>query len=95
MDKAIDRLADPLSFTGLGVFVRHLRRTDLDLTEWFRCSDLADSGECSHHQARVYASQLVDAGLLERTWVARRVRGRDSRYTAYRLVLPAQEGATP
>lgn len=93
MDMAIDRLDDPLSFAGLGLFVRHLRRTDLDPTQWHRCADLAASGECSHHQARVYASQLVASGLLERTWVARRVRGNDGRYTAYRLVLPAQEGA--
>ncbi|MEU9925039.1 hypothetical protein AB0H51_27790 [Streptomyces griseoluteus] len=95
IDQATDRLDNPLSYTGLCLFVRHLRRTDLDLTTWHRCSDLAKSGECSHHQARVYASQLVDSGLLERTWVARRVRGSDARYAAYRLVLPAahQEGA--
>jgi hypothetical protein len=94
MDMAIDRLDDPLSYAGLGLFVRHLRRSDLDPTQWHRCADLADSGVCSHHQARAYASQLVEAGLLERKWVARRVRGNDGRYTAYRLVMPVQEGAT-
>jgi hypothetical protein len=99
IDQATDRLGNQFSQTTLALYVRHLRRTDLDVTEWHRCADLAESGPCSHHQARVVAAQLVRAGLLERTPIARRVLGDSGRYTsvrytAYRLVLPAhgQEG---
>jgi hypothetical protein len=95
IDQATDQLGAELSQATLALYVRHLRRTDLDVTEWHRCADLAESGQCSHHQARVAAAQLVRAGLLERTNVPRRVRGQDGRYTAYRLLVPAhdQEGA--
>jgi hypothetical protein len=91
IDQATDRLGDQISPATLGLFVRHLRRTDLNVSEWHRCADLAASGSCTHHQARTAATQLVQCGLLERQVVARRVRGRDGRYTAYRLVLPAQD----
>lgn len=95
IDQATDSLGDPISPATLCLFVRHLRRTDLNVCDWHRCDDLAASGACTHHQARNAAAQLVRCGLLERRSVGRRLRGSDNRYTAYRLVLPArdQEGA--
>ncbi|AXI91410.1 hypothetical protein SAM9427_37220 (plasmid) [Streptomyces sp. ETH9427] len=94
IDQATDRLGDQLSNASLALFLRHLRRTDIDATDWQRCAVLAMSGACSHHQARAAAAQLVRSGLLERRVVARRVRGSDGRYTAYRIVPSAnQEGA--
>ncbi|MER7937819.1 MULTISPECIES: hypothetical protein [unclassified Streptomyces] len=94
IDGATDRLGEPLSQASFCLYLRHLRRADLDPAAWHRCSDLATSGACSHHQARAVAAQLVASGLLERRTFGRRTRGADHRYTAYRLVLPAprQEG---
>lgn len=94
IDQATDLLGDRLSPATLCLFVRHLRRTDLNVGDWHRCDDLAASGSCTHHQARAAAAQLVRGGLLERRSVGRRLRGSDNRYTAYRIMLPAndQEG---
>ncbi|MBG7704900.1 hypothetical protein HCJ76_44265 [Streptomyces sp. MC1] len=95
IDQATDRLGDPLSKAALALFLRHLRRPDLDHSQWHRCDELAASGACTHHQARAAAGQLVRCGLLERQSFGHLTRGSDRRYTAYRLVLPAprQEGA--
>jgi hypothetical protein len=93
IDRATN-LGDRISPPALMVFLRHLRRADLNVCDWHRCADLADSGAITHHQARTVAAQLVRGGLLERRVVPRRLPGgQDGRYTAYRLILPGQEGA--
>ncbi|MEU5181170.1 hypothetical protein AB0G49_14070 [Streptomyces longwoodensis] len=92
IDQATERLGHDLSQASLCLFVRHLRRTDLNHEQWHRCSDLATSGACSHHRARAAAAELVNAGLLERQY-ARRFPGAKRTHTAYRLLLPDREGA--
>ncbi|MGW0562972.1 hypothetical protein ACWDZ4_20690 [Streptomyces sp. NPDC003016] len=93
IDHATDMLGDRLSPATLSLFVRHLRRMDIDLYDWHRCADIAASGPLTHHQARTAAGQLVRCGLLERDVVQHRVRRQDSRYTVYRLPPAAPEGA--
>lgn len=90
-DKA-DESPDELSPDTLTAFVRHLRRSDLDVRDWHRCDDFAASAGMTHHQARRAVGQLVRAGLLDREVVPRRVRGQDGRYTVYRLSSTAMEG---
>lgn len=97
IDRATDMLGDghspaTLSPVTLSLFVRHLRRDDIDVLDWHRCADIAVSGTLTHHQARTAAGQLVRCGLLERDVVKRRLRRQDSRYTVYRLPLTAPEG---
>lgn len=86
IDRATDLVgARRLSPTVLTAFVRHLRRSDLDVRDWHRCEDLAASAAMSHHQARSALAQLVSVGLLERTVVPRRINQQDRRYTTYRV----------
>lgn len=89
-DKADDQELSPATLTA---FVRYLRRGDLDACEWHRCDDFAAAAGMTHHQARTAVGQLVRAGLLDRDVVPRRVRGRDGRYTVYRLSPTTMEGA--
>ncbi|MEU0857434.1 hypothetical protein ABZ352_18620 [Streptomyces griseofuscus] len=94
IDRATDLVGAPgLSPATLTAFIRHLRRGDLDVSDWHRCDDLAASGRMTHHQARTAVAQLVQAGLMERDVVPRRVERRDRRYTAYRLTQAAVAGA--
>ncbi|MER5482626.1 hypothetical protein ABT024_05330 [Streptomyces sp. NPDC002812] len=93
LDRATIEPDDRISPATFKLFARHLRRTDIDLSTWHMCADIADSGPLTHHQARAAASQLVQCGLMERTVVARRVRKQDARYTAYRLSGIEQEVA--
>jgi hypothetical protein len=87
IDEATDQLGGSVSPATLCLFVRHLRRGDLDVSEWHRCDDIAQSGALTHHQARAVAHQLVTAGLLDRRVVPRRRRG-DKQRVEYRLTLP-------
>ncbi|MEU1221264.1 hypothetical protein [Streptomyces microflavus] len=92
IDRATDLVGDRrLTPTVLTAFVRHLRRSDLDVHNWHHCDDIATSASMSPHQARSALTQLVAAGLLERTVVPRRINGQDRRLVAYRL--PREEAA--
>ncbi|MER6232564.1 hypothetical protein ACFUC2_05210 [[Kitasatospora] papulosa] len=98
IDKATDTAAleaddQGISAATLTAFVRHLRRSDLDVREWHRCDEFAASAGMTHHQARRAVGQLVRAGLLDRDIVPRRVRRQDGRYTVYRVSPAAMEGA--
>ncbi|MFD7764090.1 hypothetical protein [Streptomyces microflavus] len=93
IDQATDQLGAPISPATLSVFVRHLRRHDLDVCEWHRCDDIATSGALTHHQARSAVHQLVSGGLLDRRVVPRRRRG-DRQHVEYRLVLPQGQEAS-
>lgn len=93
IDRATDRArAEALSPTTFTAFVRHLRRSDLDVRDWHRCADFAASAGMSHHQARNAVNQLVHAGLLDRDVVLRR-RRQDAQYTVYRLAPAVLEEA--
>ncbi|MER7759489.1 hypothetical protein [Streptomyces sp. NPDC097619] len=90
IDQATDRrAAGAISEATHSLFVRHLRRGDLDVSDWHTCADLANTGALTHHQARVAAAQLVAVGLLDRRVRTRRRRG-DQQTVQYRL--PAAEG---
>ncbi|MEU6632803.1 hypothetical protein ACFWRZ_09240 [Streptomyces rubiginosohelvolus] len=93
IDQATDQLGERISPVTLCLFVRHLRRPDLDLCDWHRCDDIATSGAMTHHQARSAVHQLVTVGLLDRRVVARRHRG-DRQRVEYRLVLPQSQEAS-
>jgi hypothetical protein len=95
IDRATDKAGDgKLRDATVTAFVRHLRRSDLDVCEWHRCAEFATSAGMTHHQARTAVGQLVREGLLERDVVARRVRRQDGRYTVYRVAsLDVREGA--
>ncbi|MFI9052506.1 hypothetical protein [Streptomyces sp. NPDC053427] len=90
IDQATDQLGGSVNPATLCLFVRHLRRGDLDVSDWHRCADLATSGALTHHQARAAAHQLVTAGLLDRRVVPRRRRG-DKQRVEYRLALPQKQ----
>jgi hypothetical protein len=87
IDQATDQLGGSVSPASLSVFVRHLRRGDLDVSDWHCCDDIAKTGTLTHHQARAVAHQLVTAGLFDRRVVPRRRRG-DKQRVEYRLNLP-------
>ncbi|MFC8537959.1 hypothetical protein ACLQ2N_33115 [Streptomyces sp. DT224] len=89
----IEQAADKVSPVTLAAFVRHLRRSDLDLRQWHRCGDLAASAGMTHHEARAAVAQLVRTGLMERDIVARRIDRQSDRYTVYRLSPTVMEGA--
>ncbi|MFB8025899.1 MULTISPECIES: hypothetical protein [unclassified Streptomyces] len=93
----IDRATDLLGTQQLNpathsLLVRHLRRDDIDVREWHRCSDIARSGNLTHHQARAAAARLVAVGLLDRNTVYRRRHG-EGVYVVYRVPQPSTEGA--
>ncbi|RSS95060.1 hypothetical protein EF903_05310 [Streptomyces sp. WAC05292] len=92
IDQATDHRAEgDISEATHSLFVRHLRRDDIDVRDWHRCGDLAKTGALTHHQARIAAGQLVAAGLLDRRVLTRRRRG-DRQYVEYRLPLAAEGG---
>lgn len=93
IDQATDQLGDSVSPACLSLFVRHLRRGDLDVSDWHCCADIAKTGALTHHQARAFAHQLVTARLLERRVVPRRRRG-DKQLVEYRLNLPQKQEAS-
>ncbi|MFB6505596.1 hypothetical protein ACFC07_22105 [Streptomyces sp. NPDC056099] len=93
IDQATDQLGGSVSPASLCLFVRHLRRGDLDVSDWHRCDDIAKTGALTHHQARAVAHQLVTAGLLDRRVVPRRRRG-DKQHVEYRLNLPQKQGVS-
>ncbi|MFD0352992.1 hypothetical protein ACFVHW_04470 [Streptomyces sp. NPDC127110] len=91
MDRASDLLsAKQISVATHSLFIRHVRRHDIDVREWHSCADLAATGSLTHHQARSAAGQLVAAALLDRRVHTRRGRG-DKQVVKYRLLLA--EGA--
>ncbi len=93
LDRAAAEPDDRLHPATFKLLARHLGRADIDVREWHTCADVAASGPITHHQARRAAGQLVRCGLLERSVVARRIRGQDARYTAYRLAAEANDEA--
>jgi hypothetical protein len=85
IDRATDLLdAKKVTETTYSLFIRHLRRQDIDIRDWHRCADIAASGALTHHQARKAAGQLVAAAILDRRVHHRRHRG-DKQYVEYRL----------
>ncbi|MGW7090125.1 hypothetical protein ACWGH2_42450 [Streptomyces sp. NPDC054871] len=92
IDQATDHLGGGVSPATLGLFVRHLRRGDLNIRDWHLCDDIAQTGALTHHQARSVAHQLVTAGLLDRRVVPRRAGTKH--HVEYRLNLPRQQEAS-
>lgn len=95
IDRATDLLgASRLSPATFTAFAQHLRRRDIDVCDWHRCDELAESAQMTHHQARTAITQLVRAELMQRDVAKRRVGRQDGRRIVYRLApLDGTEGA--